>query len=122
MQVRTARAMGGHDWHFSAVALHYSGLQHLGKLLFCSSLTWTIMITLTKHSSGELYEFWKTLIENGIWGSWDEKPHHNIHFHAFISSQTKDYISKRSPVNATFANGMEYYQGFSIASMPGIDN
>lgn len=41
---------------------------------------------------------------------------------ALISSQTKDYISKRSLVNATFVNGKEYYQGFNIASMPGIDN
>lgn len=41
---------------------------------------------------------------------------------ALISSQTKDYISKRSLVNSTFVNGEEYYQGFNIASMPGIDN
>lgn len=71
MQVgRTTRATGGQDWHFSAVALHYSGLQYLGKLQprFSPSLKWTMVITLILPSLGGPYGFWKTLSKNGIWG------------------------------------------------------
>ena len=63
----------------------------------------------TLPSSGGLYRFWKTLSKNGIWGSREEKSNHNIHSLAFISSQTKDYISRRSPVKATFVNGIKYH-------------
>lgn len=40
----------------------------------------------------------------------------------FISSQTKGYISKQPPVNATLIKRTEYNQDFHIASMPGTDN
>lgn len=46
-----------------------------------------------------------------------------MYTHLLLSAaKPKDYVSKRSPVNATFVNGMEYYQGFNIASMPDTDN